>query len=146
MIQIRPIERVDADRYWGQILAETDPVKAFGPDVDLTKAPGEHWWEIVDGTVIGMGWARRFLKNGGVVNRGHALLPAARGRRVGFGETLDALDKEVWKAYPDAKTLVIIVWSTNDVVLRKAMERRVHLGTVPYGDQSMYIFLVEARR
>lgn len=145
MITATPLLKSDAEKVWADLIVGLDGVAAFGPDFSPDHVPGERWWDVrEDGVVVGLGWVRRFLKTGGVMNRGYGILPTARGRNVG-AVALDVIDAAVWDAYPDAKTIISIAWSTNPTSLSKVRAFRKEIGSIPFGDAVMHIFLVGER-
>jgi len=145
MIQIRIKDREWALEAWKRINANLDGPKHFGPDFNLEKPPGEAWWEIVrDDVSIGMTWVRRFTKGGEVMNCGRALFPEIRGKHLNEG-LRPYINEAIWAAYPAARTVIVIVYSTNPYTLNWVKTTAPEIGVIPTGDSTMHIFLVGER-
>lgn len=114
MFEAESCEPVEARPIWRRCLEGLDdPARYFGPDVELDLHPGERYYRLTaDGQTFGLGWMRRFTRNGFIRSYGHAFFKEARGRGLARGAST-AMLRRIFREHPECMTVLAMIYSTN---------------------------------
>lgn len=141
---VREVGREAADVLWVRCLEGVDRIACFGSESAPDRTHGDVFWEILeDGEVVGLGWARNRC-GGKAISQGRCLLPAFR-RRGRSREHTVALTAAMFAWLPTAKTIVGMAYSTNPPSVARLERDYRRIGTIPLGDQTLYIYLIAER-
>jgi hypothetical protein len=104
----------EAGALWHRCLAGLDdPAQYFGPDVNRELHPGEQYYRLTaNGQVFGLGWMRRFTRNGYIRSYGQAFFSEARGRGFARGAST-AMLRRIFREHPECTTVLAMIYSTN---------------------------------
>jgi hypothetical protein len=106
---------VDAARIvWRRCLEGLDdPVRYFGPDVEVDLHPAErHYRLVAESQTVGLGWVRRFTKAGHIRSYGFALYPESRNRHLSIPAS-GALITTIFEEYPETHALLAMIYGSN---------------------------------
>lgn len=147
IVTIDALTHREANELWERIVADLDLYACFGKDTDPHWIAGD-WWGALkqDGVVIGIIWFTRWIKDSdAVISVGRALLPEFRHQGSAKFHR-EAVESTIKAVYPDAKTYLSLVYSTNPISLKTMLNRpgaRI-VGTIPCGDDIyLYLFVLK---
>ena len=134
----------EANVLWKRIVADLDLYAAFGRDTDPEVVAGD-WWGALqeDGVTVGLVWLTPWIKNDDtVIAIGRALLPEFRYQKHATYHR-DTIQNKIKEVYPNVKTSIGIIYSTNPASLKATLNRKGTrlVGAVPFGKETMYIFV-----
>lgn len=141
-VTLEELTHREANELWERAIADLDLYACFGKDTDPHWIAGD-WWGALkqDGVTVGIIWFTRWIKGSdAVISVGRSLLPEFRSHG-NANLHRDVVETKLKEVYPDAKTYMCIVYSTNPISLKAMINRGARLvGTIPCGDD-VYIYM-----